>query len=64
MAPTRLQEINEYVTELFEALYEWDLDNLAMQIESPTLQKALLATLELHARKCLDCIKKRIGVEN
>jgi len=38
MTPTRLQQINEYVTPLFEALFELDLDSTSQEIELPILK--------------------------
>ena len=42
MTPTRLQQINEYVTELFESLYEWDLDSTYKEIELTTLKDIIV----------------------
>ena len=82
MTPTRLQQIKEYITELFEALYEWDLDYTAQEVELSSLQQVIeelkeetlsnpnhpqievMAKLGIDSVMCLECIKRRLGMEN
>lgn len=35
MTPNQLQQTIDYIQEIEEALYEWDMDGLAMQTELP-----------------------------
>lgn len=51
MTPNQLQQIIDYATETEEALYEFDMDRLAMQTELPILHQ----TIEKLIKASADC---------
>jgi hypothetical protein len=76
------KEIGDYVKELFESLYDWDHDRVAMEAEISTLHRyierlmeisaetkevpvrTMLTFLEHDARKCKECIERRLAIGN
>ena len=76
MKPSDIKFIASYIKELEEALMEFDLDQKAMQIHLTKIEstisqlmdltakahdnKQTLTLLEVKARKCRDCIKRRL----
>lgn len=41
MTSYSIESISEYIVETTEALYEWDLDNVAMEQELPELHRVI-----------------------
>lgn len=81
MDTNKIKEIGDYLLELEHGLYEWDLNQIAMETEYPRLYetiknlmdatfqakepetKTLLAYMEMRARKCMDCIRRRLSAK-
>lgn len=47
MNKAEIKEIDDYVKELFESLYEWDYGELSWQVELPKLHKTIEGVAEM-----------------
>ena len=65
MERAEIEGIADYLEGLEEGFYEWDYRGMNVSYETKEQQlNVLLATLEYKARKCKQCIERRLTVRN